>query len=34
MISAPILKEIKERIFFLNDVGLGYMTFGGDVRKI
>ena len=34
MISAPILKEIKERIFFLNDVGLGYITLGRDARSI
>ena len=34
MIAAPILKEIKERIFFLNDVGLGYITLGRDARTI
>ena len=34
MIAAPILKEIKERIFFLYDVGLGYITLGRDVRTI
>lgn len=34
MISAPILKEIRERIFFLNDVGLGYITLGRDARSI
>lgn len=34
MISAPILKEIKERIFFLHDVGLGYITLGRDARTI
>lgn len=34
MISAPILKEIKERVFFLNDVGLGYITLGRDARTI
>ena len=34
MISAPILKEIKERIFFLHDVGLGYITLGRDARSI
>jgi len=34
MISAPILKEIKERIFFLYDVGLGYITLGRDARTI
>ncbi|NAZ72152.1 excinuclease ABC subunit A, partial [Vibrio toranzoniae] len=32
MIAAPILKEIKERIFFLFDVGLGYITLGRDAR--
>jgi excinuclease ABC subunit A len=34
MIAAPILKEIKERIFFLDDVGLGYITLGRDARTI
>ncbi len=34
MISKPILKEIKERIFFLHDVGLGYITLGRDARTI
>jgi excinuclease ABC subunit A len=34
LISAPILKEIRERIFFLNDVGLGYITLGRDARTI
>ncbi|PUE63382.1 excinuclease ABC subunit UvrA [Arcobacter caeni] len=34
MISKPILKEIKERIFFLFDVGLGYITLGRDARTI
>ena len=34
MISKPILKEIKERIFFLYDVGLGYITLGRDARTI
>ena len=34
MISAPILKEIRERIFFLYDVGLGYITLGRDARTI
>ncbi len=33
-IAAPILKEIKERIFFLYDVGLGYITLGRDARTI
>ncbi|MDY3200893.1 MAG: excinuclease ABC subunit UvrA [Arcobacter sp.] len=34
MIAAPILKEIKERIYFLYDVGLGYITLGRDARTI
>ncbi|OCL82144.1 excinuclease ABC subunit UvrA [Arcobacter porcinus] len=34
MIAAPILKEIKERVFFLHDVGLGYITLGRDARTI
>jgi len=34
MISAPILKEIRERIYFLYDVGLGYITLGRDARTI
>ncbi|MBD3840523.1 MAG: excinuclease ABC subunit UvrA [Campylobacterales bacterium] len=34
MISTPILKEIRERIFFLYDVGLGYITLGRDARTI
>jgi len=34
LIAAPILKEIKERIFFLHDVGLGYITLGRDARTI
>ena len=34
LIAAPILKEIKERIFFLYDVGLGYITLGRDARTI
>ena len=34
MILAPILKEIQERIFFLYDVGLGYITLGRDARTI
>ena len=34
MISAPILKEIKERLYFLYDVGLGYITLSRDARSI
>ena len=34
MISTPILKEIRERIYFLYDVGLGYITLGRDARTI
>jgi len=34
MIAEPILNEIKERLFFLFDVGLGYITLGRDARTI
>ena len=34
MISAPILKEVRDRIYFLFDVGLGYITLGRDARTI
>ena len=34
LISAPILKEIRERLFFLVDVGLGYIALGRDARTI
>jgi len=34
VIAAPILKEIRERLYFLNDVGLGYLTLGRDARTI
>ena len=33
-IAQPILKEIRERLFFLYDVGLGYLTLGRDARSI
>jgi excinuclease ABC subunit A len=34
MIAAPILNEIRERLYFLFDVGLGYITLGRDARSI
>ena len=34
MIALPILNEIKERLFFLYDVGLGYITLDRDARSI
>lgn len=34
LIAAPILKEIIERLFFLYDVGLGYLSLGRDARSI
>jgi excinuclease ABC subunit A len=33
-IAFPILNEIRERLFFLYDVGLGYITLGRDARTI
>jgi excinuclease ABC subunit A len=34
IIAEPILKELRERIFFLNDVGLGYLSLNRDARTI
>ncbi len=34
MISEPILKEIRERLNFLYEVGLGYLSLGRDARSI
>ncbi|BEK50899.1 excinuclease ABC subunit UvrA [Campylobacter jejuni] len=34
LISKSILKEINERLFFLYDVGLGYLSLGRDARTI
>ncbi len=34
LIADSILKEIKERLFFLYDVGLGYLTLSRDARTI
>ncbi len=34
MIANPILNEIRERLFFLYDVGLGYITLDRDARTI
>lgn len=33
-IAAPILKEIRERLFFLREVGLSYLSLGRDARSI
>ncbi len=33
-IAESILKELKERLYFLHDVGLGYITLGRDARSI
>jgi len=34
MIAEPILNELKERLFFLYDVGLGYLSLSRDARSI
>ncbi|RDU68970.1 excinuclease ABC subunit UvrA [Helicobacter cholecystus] len=34
LIASSIFKEIRERLFFLYDVGLGYLTLGRDARTI
>jgi len=34
MVGEPILNEIKERLFFLYDVGLGYLSLSRDARSI
>lgn len=34
MIAEPILNEIRERLYFLYDVGLGYLSLGRDARSI
>ncbi|KAA6229897.1 excinuclease ABC subunit UvrA [Campylobacter sp. LR264d] len=34
MIASPILHEINERLYFLFDVGLGYLSLGRDARTI
>ena len=34
LIASPILKEINERLYFLFDVGLGYLSLGRDARTI
>lgn len=34
IIAAPIIKEIRERLNFLNEVGLGYLSLGRDARTI
>ncbi|PSM51626.1 UvrABC nucleotide excision repair complex, subunit UvrA [Campylobacter blaseri] len=33
-IAKPILKEIRERLYFLNNVGLDYLSLGRDARTI
>ncbi len=34
LIAAPIFREIRERLFFLFDVGLGYLSLSRDARSI
>lgn len=34
LVAEPILKEIRERLFFLVDVGLGYLSLNRDARTI
>ena len=34
LIAEPILKEIRERLYFLYDVGLGYLSLSRDARTI
>ena len=34
VVAEPILKEVRERLFFLYNVGLGYITLGRDARSI
>ena len=34
LISEPILNEIRERLYFLHDIGLSYITLGRDARTI
>ncbi len=34
LIAEPIINEIRERLFFLFDVGLGYLTLNRDARSI
>ena len=34
LIASSILKEIRERLYFLHDVGLGYLSLGRDSRSI
>ncbi len=34
LIAKPILKEVRERLYFLYNVGLGYISLGRDARSI